>query len=779
MKKLIIAEKPSVGMTIAKAVKAFDKYDGYMENDRYIVSWCIGHLITNSNPEAYDEAYKKWSLETLPIIPKTWKTEPIPESRKQLGILKELIERSDVKSLVEATDAGREGELIFRLVYDYLGCKKPFERLWVSSLEIASIQEGLSRLKPSSEYDRLYSAALARSRADWIYGMNGTRYYTLVSGESGVKSVGRVQTPTLAMIVQRDREIENFKVQNRWAIVKDFGTWKLETDKFNEEPQADKCLSETDGKEVVIDSVEKAKKKANPPLLHSLTSLQQEANRRFGYTANDTLQTMQGLYEKKILSYPRTDSNYITSDMEDAMTRIVGNLSGMFGSKVPGYRPGPVKRLVNNAKVGDHYAVIVTETFSKHPDASKLSEKERMIVRLVETRILESVASPFEYEETKVTGTCSGYEFRGTGRTVISEGWRSVAGTLLEGARKQDSGNVFPADIAKGKRYMAGKTEKAKRDTAPPSHYTEETLLGAMERAGAKEMDEDVERKGLGTSSTRAQTIETLLKRGYIKREKKFLISTPSGQHLIDVVDEGFKSVDTTVGWENRLLDMERGKGETTDAFCGSVEKEIVRLLANPAVTENNLSGQDVGSCPICGGQVKTEGNHATCGGCGRRLYRTSKLFLHNLDDDALRTLLNGDEIQSEMHSETTGKNYKVNVRISREKTESDPKYFALERVRKEPVSVGTCPVCGGNIVTGESFAKCDGCGRRLFRTSSFYKHNLTDEQFKALFSGGKVPSKVYSKKNKKTYSGKVLVSKEKSAESEKYFALEFVFPKK
>ena len=693
MKKLIIAEKPSVGMTIAKAVGASTKGAGYMEGNDVIVSWCVGHLMRNADPEMYNESYKDWDLSALPIIPKQWKTVAIPESKKQLEILRKLAARKDVSGLVEATDAGREGELIFRLVYEEImkgvSPKKPFERLWISSLEESSIKEGMRTLKPSSEYDRLYNAALARSRADWIYGLNGTRYYTLTSGESGVKSVGRVQTPTLAMIVNRQREIKNFKVQKRWAIVKNFGTWKLETNKYEKEEDANATLKKTDGKPVEIKKVERASKKQGPPLLHSLTTLQQEANKLYGMTAAETLQVMQKLYEAKVLSYPRTDSNYITSDMAGTMTRIVNNLGGYFGKMIPGWQSQGVKRLVNDAKVSDHYAVIVTESFSKKPDASKFSEQERNILRLVELRILESVAPWHEYEETKVLGICEGIEFGGTGKTIKINGWKDVAKTLLK-TNANTTTNVFPDDIAEGKKYMAEKTTIESRDTTPPYPYTEETLLGAMEKAGAKERDDEVERKGLGTSSTRAAIIEILLKRGYIIREaakkKKWLKATESGEHLIDIVDEGFKSVDTTVEWENRLLRMEREGKEQTSDFCNSITEEVTKLLVNVPKGIAPQEGVRLGSCPVCGGDMVTSRGNMICNGCKRRLFRTSKFFRHVLSDDDVRKLLGGEKLKTKYHSEKTGKDYDCEVFIDRDKSAADTKWisFGMEFPKKK-----------------------------------------------------------------------------------------------
>lgn len=649
-KQLIIAEKPSVGATIAKVLgsKNAKAENGYIESDSWIVTWCRGHLVVNATPGTYNEKYKKWTLEDLPIVPEKWKLEPIEKARGQLAVVSKLAHREDVTELVEATDAGREGELIFRLVYLYIGCKKPFKRLWVSSLEASAIQEGFRSLKPASQYDNLYKAALARSRADWLFGLNGTRYYTLISSEDKVRSVGRVQTPTLAMIVKRQEEIENFKVTNRWAVQKKFDTWSMETELFLEKAEADKCLKQTEGKSVTITKVEKKKKKQGAPLLYSLSTLQQDMNKKYGYTASETLELMQTLYEKKILTYPRTDSNYITSDMEGTMENIIDNLIKAFGRFVPDFKNVGIGKVINNSKVGDHHAVLITEEFSKHPDTSDLSDKERQIVRLVEVRILESVSAPYDYEETKVTGTCENYTFTGSGNKVLFAGWRGIAKPLL--GLKDKQGEVLPEDIEEGKTYQPQSTEIAERDTTPPKFYTDETLLHAMERAGAKEMDDDVERKGLGTSATRASVIEILLEREYIVRDKKYLKATAEGKNLIAKVDDGFKSVDTTVDWENRLLEIERGNGEGLQEFCSSIEQRLRTLLAagpKEAVKKNKQEETVIGKCPLCGQDMKTYFADVKCSSCGVKLYRSkfgdSTPFY---TDEQTKTLLSGGKIK-------------------------------------------------------------------------------------------------------------------------------------
>lgn len=690
-KRLVVAEKPSVGRAIADVLLQGDeeKHEGYIEGRSWIVTWCVGHLVENAAPEDYDERYRKWRMEDLPIVPKGWKLNPIEESSGQLNTIRMLAQRTDVCELVEATDAGREGELIFRLVMRYIGCSKPFRRLWVSSLEPKALAEGFENLKPSSKYDSLYAAALARSRADWLYGMNGTRYYTLLSSERGAKSVGRVQTPTLAMVVKRQEEIENFKVTKRWAVEKDFDGWTLCTDNFLVRKEAEECAKTTDGQDVLITSVTHEKRKGNPPLLHSLSTLQQEANRRFGMTAKETLDVMQALYDRRVLTYPRTDSNYITTDMKHTMERIVSNLSRVLASRLPDFKSTGVDRLIADDKVTDHHAVLITEDFSKRPDARNFTESERRIVRLVEIRILETVSPAFAYEETEVEGDCCGYAFSGFGRTVEDEGWRGVAKALLD--LKESEGNVFPSDIEKGRKYASKTTQIVDRDTVPPRFYTDETLLSAMERAGAKDMDKEVERKGLGTSATRAETIEKLIRRNYITRKKKYLKATQSGRDLIARVDAGFKDVGTTVDWENRLLAMERGEGESMQQFCSSVEARIRELLENGPKETAQKHGRIVGRCPLCGNDVETFYTDLKCKGCGMKMYLT------HLGDDGGRTrlftpnqassMLAGKEVSAKRTSRN-GKPYEEIVSIdldaSRKNMENGKRNFVLKRRFKD-----------------------------------------------------------------------------------------------
>ena len=678
-KKLVIAEKPSVALTIAKALGADEKKNGWYENDRYMVSWCYGHMLQIQD----DPANKKWELEGLPIIPEEWRYEAIPDSREQLDKLISLTRRKDVDSLVCATDAGREGELIFRLVYNASGSKKPVERLWISSLEEASIKEGFEHLRDSHDYDRIYESALARSHADWVVGVNATRLYTLgYSSDGGQMSVGRVQTPTLNMIVERQREIDEFKVTKQWAVVKDFGTWKLETGKFRTEAEAEECLRKTGGKPTEIMTIEKAKKKTNPPLLYSLTTLQQDANRIFGMSAQETLSTMQALYEKKVLSYPRTDSNYITSDMEKTFTQIAYKLAEVF---CPGLKPQGIKRLVNDDKVSDHYAIIVNRQFLKDMSLEEFRPDEKKILLLVVTRVLASVSAPYEYEETKVKGDTEGFEFAGTGKRELSEGWRGTERSMMR--REAKEGMIFPSDIEEGKTYTAEKTELAKRDTQPPKPDTENTLLGAMDKAGSEDMPEDAERKGIGTSATRAGIIERLINVGYIRRQKaksvSYLIPTEKGKKLIEIVSPRLKDVKTTADWEWRLKAIEKGN-DSAESFADDIAREVTELVEKnreglPA-RNSSSSGNLIGKCPVCGSPVMDKGRFVKCTNdkCGRSLWKENKrLNGHTITEQELKKLFHGETVEMTLLSARTGKRYQQLISIG--KDEMNERYYSVD----------------------------------------------------------------------------------------------------
>ena len=660
-KVLVIAEKPSVGMTIAKALGISEKKHGYIEGDGYIVSWCMGHLL-ELTPSPLP---KEWSFSTLPIIPQKWgySEKPSEASRAQLHILMRLMKDPGVSSLVCATDAGREGELIFRIVYEYAGCRKPFQRLWVSSLEEEAIREGFRNLRPSKDYDNLYESALARSHADWLVGINGTRLYTigygrsLGGGKTGTFSVGRVQTPTLNMIVERQKEIDSFRVTKQWAVVKDFGEWKLESVRFRSEEEARACLSDIHEKPVLIKAVERSKKKNSAPKLYSLTTLQQDANRRYGFPAKKTLDIMQGLYEKKMLSYPRTDSNYITADMEKTFGAITMKLAERL---MPGFRYRGCRQVINDSKVTDHYAIIATSNYARNGEKASFSEDEKKILHLVETRMLIAVSPAYLYEKTEVEGDSMGYAFTGSGTTEIEAGWRAIERSLL--GTKTVEGMLFPNGIAEGQRYMPVRSTMVNRDTKPPRPYTEETLLGAMDRAGTEDMPEDAERKGLGTSATRAGIIERLIAVGYVERQKAkevtYLVPTEKGKSMIAYIDEKLKSPKLTADWEWRLKDIEKGK-EKEDTFCRAIEDDVGSLVKaeaeklGDAVEAVPGEGSVIGACPYCGSPFIEKRLLGECLNekCRMVLFKSNnQLRGHAITSEEMKRLINGERVSMKLH---------------------------------------------------------------------------------------------------------------------------------
>lgn len=683
MKKLVIAEKPSVAATIAKALSVGGKKDGCYENEKWIVTWCRGHMLEIKT----DERYAKWNREDLPIIPGHWQYEPIEENKNQLLVIYSLIRRDDVSVIVCATDAGREGELIFRLVYNASGTKKPIQRMWTSSLEEDAVRQAFEDLRDGHDYDNLYASALARSRADWLVGINATRFYSLYYGgpqqAGGIYSVGRVQTPTLNMIVTRDREIENFTSLLQQAVVKSFGTWALESMKFTDEKEAETCFNKVKDCPVRITSVERKDRKQSPPLLYSLTTLQQDANRRYGMSASHVLDVMQGLYEKKYLTYPRTDSNYITSDMKGTVMKIASSLYSHF---LPGMKPHGIDRIADDSKVSDHYAVIPTMHYVKNMDSESFSPDEAKILYLVRCRLMIALSPWCEYSETSVKAECEGYEFSSSGRSEKVAGWRELDRTLLKSTQRET--NVYPANIAAGQSYMAENTEMVNRDTKPPQHYTENTLLGAMDRAGAEDMPEDTERKGIGTSATRAGIIETLLKRGFIERQKKknqsWLISTQKGRNLIDMVDDKLKDVKTTARWEWRLKDIEEGK-DNTATFEKDISDEMAELIRTQAsfVEEAGKSAKVVvGVCPWCGSPVIDQGLVCKCSNeeCGGTLFKKNRYFGDRaLSDKELKLLFSGKKIKRTRVSASSGKKYEAMFSLKKEKGERQYYDFAQD----------------------------------------------------------------------------------------------------
>jgi DNA topoisomerase-3 len=698
-KKLVIAEKASVGREIAAVLGCRNNKGSYIEGDRWIVSWCIGHLIRQLDPEEYGGLSPVWNMKELPVVPAEWryavKEDPKGDCKRQLRVLRDLINRDDVIGLVEATDAGREGELIFREVYDFLNCKKPFERLWVSSMEESAIREAFANLRPSSDFDGLHQAALSRQKADWLVGMNDTRFYTLLYKTRGLGtlSVGRVQTPTLKMIVDRQYEIDNFKPSTSFSVVRDFGKWSVETEEFPDKQSAERFVEAIKGKPLTIVSLETKRKKASPPKLYNLTDLQREANLRYGYTAEETLEFAQSLYMKKQLSYPRTDSRNITKDMEASTLSLMRRIAKAVVPEMP--EPTSVKALVNDAGVTDHYALMITP-YGLTAGSSNLSEGEQNIKRLVVVRMIESVMPWCEFDSTTLKATCGGKEFTGVGYRDVVRGWKDVRKSpkILAKAPELEAedrkvNNEFPSDLAAGKSYTGGTTKVAPHTTRCPLNYTEDTLLGAMEKAGNEDMPDDAERTGIGTSATRAKIIEDLCKKGYVgklspdkgsKAKAPRLYATAKGKFLISVVGEKLKTPKTTADWEWRLKGIEKGK-ESADDFCSGITDEVRETIVIPEDYDPDApvvnEGTDVGSCPFCGDRVvagrtgyfcKKKGN-----GCTFALYTESKLYnRHKLTEDEVKKLLLGQEIPMKMYSE--GKKVWYTCKVSLGKNGPDDK---------------------------------------------------------------------------------------------------------
>lgn len=562
--KLVIAEKPSVAMSIAKVLGANSRKDGYIEGNNYIVSWCVGHLIRMSNPESYNEKYRKWDIADLPIFPDNYKYEISKYTKKQYGILKKLLTDKNVTQVINACDAAREGELIFRLVYKQAGCKKPIKRLWISSMEDKAIKEGFNNLKDGREYENLYRSALARGQADWLVGMNLSRYYSCLHNNN--YSVGRVQTPTLAMVVDRDKSIRNFVKEKYFTVQIKAQDIDLETSRINEKEKAEKLLLSIP-ELVKIKEIEKKRKITRPDRLFDLTTLQRECNKYFGYSAKQTLDYAQSLYEKKLITYPRTDSGFLTDDMFDNVKKYVDSFGNDFDDK-------NFKSIFNSKKVEDHTAIIPTSG-SLDFDTRSLQASEEKVFELIKAKLLAARLGNLITENTKVICDVEGYEFTSRGTVVIDEGFTKY----LTSYTKKKEDKVLPR-LNKGDSLKIEDKKINEKYTNPPKAYTEDTLLKDMELAGKDAKQEaDIETKGLGTPATRAGTIENLIQKELVKRDERKLISTDKGEKLISLVADFLRNPNTTVDWEVKLHEISEGKADLKD-FIGDVEKRIREVIS-------------------------------------------------------------------------------------------------------------------------------------------------------------------------------------------------------
>ena len=620
--KLVICEKPSVGAAVAAALGVTGKKDGYIENDKYIISWCIGHLVQLSEAAAYGEQYKKWSYDSLPILPQEWQYTVAADKGKQFKILKDLMHRADVSEVVNACDAGREGEAIFHRVYALAGSKLPIKRLWISSMEDAAIQQGFENLKDGAAYDNLFAASECRAKADWLIGMNGTRAFTKKYGRK--QTIGRVQTPTLAMLAERQTKIQNFVKEPYYKVELSGAGVVAVSEQMAQEQDADVMQAVCDGQCAVVGSIERKRVEKKPPKLYDLTTLQREANRYYGLTASQTLQALQELYEEKLVTYPRTDSQFVTEDMRKTMESLVLALDGAAAD---------VSCVINNSKVTDHHAILPTMQGAKC-DKEKLSETKQKILSLIIWKLVQAVQPPFIYEDVLVTVCCQGQNFTAKYKNVLQPGYTAKPVPLVEPEKNKDAS--LPKKLEQGMVIPVVRAEKKQGFTSPPKVYTEDTLLSAMETAGNKEFDKDTEKKGLGTPATRAAILEKLVSSGYVERKGKQMIPTEDGVAAIRNIPDYLKSASMTAEWENDLLRMERGEIKPHDfmqGIHGLIDKMLADLRQIPTVAVAPFYNKvSVGSCPVCGNPVHENKLSFCCAdrSCKFALWKESR-YLSNM----------------------------------------------------------------------------------------------------------------------------------------------------
>ena len=608
---LVIAEKPSVAQSYAKNLSAYKKQDGYMEGENCLVSWCLGHLAEYARPEEYDERYAKWQFDDLPIIPEKWKLQVSADKKKQFSVLKDLMNREDIEYLVNGCDAGREGELIFQRVYDLSGCRKPVRRLWISSMEDEAIRNGFHEMKDAGFYSNLCMAAVCRAQADWLIGMNATRAYTTKYYKKLV--VGRVQTPTLAMLTERQDRIEHFQKETFYRVELTDGKLVAVSENITNKADAELLAALCDGSEAIITELKREQKKVSPPKLYDLTSLQREANRYFGFTAKKTLDLLQELYEEKLVTYPRTDSRFVTEDMIGTVEELAGKMPLMLPFVEYGQLGHNIKRVVNNAKVSDHHAILPTKEAVEKGIVDLPVDKKNLMI-LIGQQVIQAVGEDYLYEQTDVTVNCQKNEFTARGKTAVQMGFKDVEKAFRSHCvktEKEDSDRQLeiPYGYQKGMQIFNVKAETSIHYTSPPKSFNEDTLLAAMETAGNKEFDEKTEKKGLGTPATRASTIEKLVASGYAQRKGKQIIPTAEGRELIRVMPENLKSAGLTAEWENRLLLMERGElnGEQFMDDIVTMLEEILNGCRKIPEEERNrfqTAKELIGKCLVCGSDI-------------------------------------------------------------------------------------------------------------------------------------------------------------------------------
>ena len=635
--QLVIAEKPSVAASIAAALGVKEKKDGYIEGGGYLISWCVGHLVELADAAAYGEQYKKWSYESLPILPEEWQYTVAADKGKQFKTLKELMHRADVSEVVNACDAGREGELIFRFVYGVAKCNKPMRRLWISSMEDAAIKAGFADLGDGRDYDALYASALCRAKADWIIGINATRLFSCLYHKT--LNVGRVQTPTLKMLVDRGEAISHFKKEKYYHVRLDLSGAEAASERISDKPGADTLKAACEAETAVCVSLTKEKKTAAPPKLFDLTSLQREANKIYGYTAKQTLDLAQTLYEKRLLTYPRTDSAFLTDDMGDTAAKTVAMLSGKLPFMEGAEITPDVSRTLDSSKVSDHHAIIPTMELAK-TDPAALPESERNILTLAGARLIFAAAEPHIFEAVTAVFSCAGTEFTARGKTVLAGGWKDLERryrATLKGKpdpEDMEEENTLP-ELSEGQTFTSPTAKVTEHFTTPPKPHNEATLLSAMERAGNGDTDPDAERRGLGTPATRAAVIEKLVKSGFAERKGKQLIPTQNGAALVSVLPDMLTSPQLTAEWENNLTQIAKGAADAGE-FMQRIEAMARELVKENATTDKSKAaftgGEEkpsIGKCPRCGSPVYEGKKNFYCSNrdCAFTMWKNDRFF--------------------------------------------------------------------------------------------------------------------------------------------------------
>lgn len=672
--RLVIAEKPSVAAGIAAALGVKEKKDGYIEGEGYLISWCVGHLVELAGAAAYGEQYKKWNYESLPILPEEWQYTVSKDKEKQFATLKELMHRADVSEVINACDAGREGELIFRFVYHVAGCDKPMRRLWISSMEDSAIKAGFSDLGDGRDYDALYASALCRAKADWIIGINATRLFSCLYDKT--LNVGRVQTPTLKMLTDRGAAISHFKKEKYYHVRLDLSGADAASERISDKKTADRLKAACEAETAVCTTLTKEKKTASPPKLFDLTSLQREANKLYGYTAKQTLDLAQTLYEKRLLTYPRTDSNYLTDDMNDTAAKTVSLLSGKLPFMEGAEFTPDISRVLDSKKVSDHHAIIPTMELAK-TDIATLPESERNILTLAGARLLFAAAQPHIFEAVTAVFSCAGTEFTAHGKTILAGGWKDLERRFratLKGKpdpedTEGDGENTLP-ELAEGQTFSNPAAKVTEHFTTPPKPHSEASLLAAMERVGNADTDPDAERRGLGTPATRAAVIEKLVKSGFVERKGKQLIPTENGNALISILPDLLTSPQLTAEWENNLTQIAKGAASAGDFMAGieAMARELV--TANTAADKSKAHFTDkdekpsLGKCPRCGSPVQEGKKNYYCSNreCAFTMWKNDRFFEERKTaftaKIAAALLKSGRANVKDLYSPKTGKTY-------------------------------------------------------------------------------------------------------------------------